>query len=347
MGGKQRHPDGRRHGGQSHTRRRKPGERRSHGLGNALGPAGVCTVQHEEELVAAEANGCVSRANCRGQHAGGVTEGDIADGVAAGVVDALEVVEVHEQYRQLRPRAHRLCGLPRGQLVPPSFVEQSGQLVGDDALLQLVVELGIAPGRSRQVPDEGAAFDVLVAELVQAIAPDVENTETMVAGDQGNHDDRLVEATPGAPGHMGRLDVGEGIAAVVRVASEERPTGDACPHEIVHVVETFHALADEDPRTKRVGVPIRLEDRQSIDPEHSREKLGDGLEDVPGIVLGLQAAGSFPERPGEGTVVLGCDCGRHPGVGHRSWFLVETPEHPDGTLSKPRSVHDLVPRLRD
>ena len=57
--------------------------------------------QHDDELVAGVADADVVGPDRGAQHAGDVAQRAVADVVAVGVVDVLEVVEVHDQQRDL------------------------------------------------------------------------------------------------------------------------------------------------------------------------------------------------------------------------------------------------------
>src|ERR1700680_4652238 len=102
------------------------------------------------------------------------------------VVDLLEPVEVKEQDRERLPAAHTLRELTLPDLAKPATVEQAGQRVGDCALAELAIELGVAPGCGSRVSEQRRRFEVFAREAVGSAAAAVEHTESPIAGDQRN-----------------------------------------------------------------------------------------------------------------------------------------------------------------
>ena len=95
------------------------GDRDAGALGGLAGGGGVDAGQHEHELLPAEAADGVALADDVAQRGGGERERAVALGVAEGVVDALEVVEVDDDDADRPPpsapasAARRRSWLPR------------------------------------------------------------------------------------------------------------------------------------------------------------------------------------------------------------------------------------------
>src|SRR3954447_9144836 len=99
----------------------------------------------DAELVAAEAGQHVVRAEHAAQARADAPQQLVAGGVAQGVVELLEVVEIEQQQRGAPPAAHDLVEVPGER----AAVGQAGQLVGarlDAALAEL---LDLAEGQQR------------------------------------------------------------------------------------------------------------------------------------------------------------------------------------------------------
>ena len=73
----------------------------------ALGFLAAASRQHHDELVAGVADADVVRADAGAQHGGHLAQRAVADVVAVGVVDLLEVVEVHDEQRDFGLQAAR------------------------------------------------------------------------------------------------------------------------------------------------------------------------------------------------------------------------------------------------
>ena len=87
--------------------------------------------QQHRELVAAEAAEHVGRAQAGGERPRHLAQQVVAGGVAAGVVDGLEVVEVdHDQAERAAVVAEVVGQLGREALGEAAAVERAGQRVG-------------------------------------------------------------------------------------------------------------------------------------------------------------------------------------------------------------------------
>ena len=111
-------------------------EDREQPLGHGAGAGLVGVLADHEELVAAEAGHGVARPGRRLEPSAHRLQQRVADGVAAGVVDDLEPVEVDEQHARSprrRPRARPEV------LHQPGAVGQPGEVVGEGRLAQLLL----------------------------------------------------------------------------------------------------------------------------------------------------------------------------------------------------------------
>jgi hypothetical protein len=109
-----------------------PGQRQG-GRGRA-GAVRAQILEQHDELVAAEARHGIHLAHGVGQPPGHRLEQGIAGGVAAGIVDAFEVVEVDVQYRAITAAGMRLGDQPVQPLHQHAPVRQAGQHVKEGQL---------------------------------------------------------------------------------------------------------------------------------------------------------------------------------------------------------------------
>ena len=141
------------------------GQQVQQGVGQRLGGAFGGVAQYQRELVAAGARAEDGRGLEAAQPLGHVAQQRVALGVAEGVVDFLEAVQVQEQHCQQRALAAQAGGGLRdgaGQRVHElAAVGQAGQVIVRGLVAQLR-DLGVhvrhraAPGRCRHAPERRA-----------------------------------------------------------------------------------------------------------------------------------------------------------------------------------------------
>ena len=123
-----------------------------HPLADRLGDV-LTAVDDDGELVAADAGDDVAGPHAAAQPLGEDEQELVAGGVAAAVVDALEVVEVDEEH------AHRAAAAqhPVGDLLEQRAVGQSGQRVAEDLVLVEPPggQVGEARGQHERAVDPG------------------------------------------------------------------------------------------------------------------------------------------------------------------------------------------------
>jgi hypothetical protein len=144
-------------------------QRHGQGLEHALGGvggllAGLDVLEQDRELVAAEAGGGVSAANARVEPARHLDQHLVARGVAQGVVDLLEVVEVEEEHGAPATLAAR----PDDGVAHALGEQRAVGEPGDGVVERLVGELrleGLALADVAGVEDD--APDVLLVEQVR------------------------------------------------------------------------------------------------------------------------------------------------------------------------------------
>ena len=160
------------------------------GLGGGLaGDAG----QHEHELLASEAADGVALADDRAQLGGRGGEHLVALGVAVGVVDALEVVEVHDDDAERAARGGGGLDLAPQALLRAAMVEQPGEAVGGGLVAQV---LALARRLVGERGHRGEALDErdlgVGVPAVHADAVDVQRADDAVVREQRHADERLV-----------------------------------------------------------------------------------------------------------------------------------------------------------
>ena len=109
-------------------------------LGDDEGAGGVGLGQHDRELLAAVAGDDVDLAHDRRQHPAELGERRVAGDVTVRVVEALEVVGVDHEQRQVLAVALRARDLVVEPLLQVAVVAQAGELVGDREALGELVE---------------------------------------------------------------------------------------------------------------------------------------------------------------------------------------------------------------
>ena len=152
----------------------------------------------DRELVAADPEGPVRATQVAGHGRRGVTQQDVADRVAAGVVDPLEVVEVDDGERQRLVVADRAGPLALHLLLEGAVVAQPGQRVAERLGARPVVGV---------LEDPAGALEPLGGLQDPSRQPDRERAEDAGQGEQGEgrQDERGTEA-PGQPVDHRRRD---------------------------------------------------------------------------------------------------------------------------------------------
>ena len=156
------------------------------------GPGGD-RVQEDGELVAADAGDDVVPAHALADATGDLLQDGVARRVAVGVVDGLEVVEIHEQHRPLLLVADR-----RELLVQAAEVAETGDRVGRGLIAQHAGAAAIVEGLGRDVREgeEGAVLER--GEAAGVGAPRQDHVPQAQAG-RGDRR-RQLERAPGSGG---------------------------------------------------------------------------------------------------------------------------------------------------
>ena len=136
--------------------------------------------EQQHELVAAVAGDLVVRAQLALQHAGDAAQQLVAGGVAARVVDALEVVEVEDHGAERVPVAARAGDLLADAQLHRAVVEDAGQRVGAGDVLDVLVGLGVAAGDGGQAGDRLERAQVLVVDAAARRPADRERAAQLV-----------------------------------------------------------------------------------------------------------------------------------------------------------------------
>ena len=108
--------------------------------GDELGDLARRFRQHDCELIAAQARKDVAGATPLPECRGDAAQQLIADGMAELVVDRLEAVQVHHQHRAALPQTGVPLELTIELLIEPAPIEQAGQQIMIDDVLQLALK---------------------------------------------------------------------------------------------------------------------------------------------------------------------------------------------------------------
>jgi hypothetical protein len=267
------------------------GDRRPRALGGLGRLRPVDARQDERELLAAEPRDEVALAHRGAQPRRGGDEHLVALGVAVGVVDGLEVVEVEHDDGERPAEAGRARDLLLQPLVAGAVVEQPGEPVRARLLAQRVALAGGVEGERGHGGEALDGGDLGEPELLVEPDPvDVERRHHAVADDERHGDERLGL-------HLGPLDDGDdriliGALHVARAAVGDDPAGHALPDR----ERVGHHL---------LGVGAEREDRH--------EHAGRVVDLVHGELVELEQLAQVvrdpPERVGERV------CGEDPGRG--------------------------------
>jgi hypothetical protein len=222
---------------------------REHALGDRRGVrAGLDAVQHDAELVAAEARDRVAVAQRHAQPRGDLLEEPVALVVAQGVVDLLEVVEVHQHHREAGPVAAGDADGLLDAVAEQDAVRQPGERVVDGLVL---------------LRDRGAPAAV---DRVQGQEEEADQREGVV---RRQHDDRR------EPEHQAR---GGGLGEPV--LDEVAPDADALDHrdhgrDDRRVDDEEGERRGED-RRQVIGIEVELARARDLRGEHPEHDAGDG-----------------------------------------------------------------------
>ena len=242
-------------------------ERRAQRLGDALGDpdrvalAGDVLAQ-DGELVAAEPRGGVARPQHAGQARGHRAQQLVAGGVAHGVVDRLEAVEVEEEDGERR----RVAAEARERLAEAvdeqGAVGQAGEVVVHRLVREPCLEALALDGQRDRVA-QGALVDAALDQHVLRALADGLQGERVVVG-AGEHEDRHVQ--------RGRAHMGERLEAArvgqVQVEQDARERAVEQPRDALGDARRVDELV-------RAAGPVGAE-------------LGGGQPGAPGIVLDEQ-----------------------------------------------------------
>ena len=149
-------------------------------LGDLGGRLLVGAGEQQDELVAAVAGDLVVRPQLALQRAGDAAQQLVAGGVALGVVDALEVVEVEDHGAERVAVAAGAGDLLADAQLHRAVVEDARERVGAGDVLDVLVGLGVAAGERGQAGDRLERLEVLVVDAPAGRPADGERAAQLV-----------------------------------------------------------------------------------------------------------------------------------------------------------------------
>ena len=149
-------------------------------LGDRGGRRLVGAGEQQHELVAAVAGDLVVRAQLALQQARDAAQQLVAGGVAARVVDALEVVEVEDDGAERGLVAAGARDLLADAHLHRAVVEDAGERVGAGDVLDVLVGLGVAAGDGGEAGDRLERLQVLVVDAAARGPADREHAAQLV-----------------------------------------------------------------------------------------------------------------------------------------------------------------------
>ena len=145
----------------------------------------------DRELLTADPADAVTGAHGGEEDLRDLREDEVARRVAVDVVDALEVVEVEHHERDgglVDRRAHELLA---ELLVERAVVPEAGQRIGLRLSLERGSDLRVVDGERRGVAEADNELELVLGELLEARAVDVDGAAEPAPGDERDDDQRL------------------------------------------------------------------------------------------------------------------------------------------------------------
>ena len=182
--------------------------------------------QDHRELLAAVAGEVVRLARAAAQHVGDRAQHVVALLVADGVVDRLEVVEVHHQQAEVLAVAPGAADLRLERLVEVPVVVDAGEAVADGLPLHRLVGARVLDGDGRQVGEQHDRLEVLAREGAAPEAVEAEHAGDLAEHAQRDDDARLRHVLAGA-GDVHAARVVHHVVDELRLVVPHDPAGEA------------------------------------------------------------------------------------------------------------------------
>ena len=144
--------------------------------------------QDDRELVAAVARRDVRAAQGRADELRGPGEDAVAEQVAEGVVDELEVVEVEHEHAQRPPRALGPDDLLAEALVHEAVVVEAGERIAVREVARVLVEPRVLERHRRLVGHRPGELEALVGELHRRGREQLHQPDRLVLRDERQHE---------------------------------------------------------------------------------------------------------------------------------------------------------------
>ena len=195
-------------------------------LGDPLGERAcdreVTRAHDDRELLAAGSADVVVLAYHRAELGGKLGQDLVSDRVPVDVVDPLEVVEVEHQERDGPVLGRGADDLVAEPLVEGPVVPEPGQRIGLGLELEARPRVRVVERERRSVAEPDGEHELLLGELPQPCAVDVERSLDPATGDQRHRDQRLGIGRRALDERDARVEVG--AVREHRLAGGRRPS---------------------------------------------------------------------------------------------------------------------------
>ncbi len=241
----------------------------------------------DRELLAADPADAVRRAHRGEEHPRDLGQDVVPRGVAVHVVDALEVVEIEHHEGDRRLGGRRVDELLPEALVERAMVPEPGQRVGLRLPLERRPDVGVVDRERRGVPEAHGQEELVLGELLEAGAVDVERSLQPAAGDERDDDQRL--GVGRGVGHEPDARIQLGAIREHRLAVLDGPAGD--PDAVGERLVGEHLLrvvARSEHGAELALRLVRLVERDVVEGDQLAHRGRDPLEQVVERLLGEQ-----------------------------------------------------------
>ena len=233
--------------------------------------------EDHRELLAAVAGEVVGLARAVAQHSGDRAQHVVALLVADGVVDRLEVVEVHHQQAEVLAVPPGTADLRLERLVEVLVVVDAGEAVADGLPLHLLVGARVLDGDGGQVGEQRDRLDVLLGERAAAQTVQAEHAGHLAEHAQRHDDGGLRHVLAGARDvHAAR--VASHVVDQLRLVVADDPAGEALVDGDAELLVELRVLVARVDAHQLARLVVQQPDVHGVVVDDDLEHLGDAHE---------------------------------------------------------------------